>query len=162
MLIRFMVKNDQNCQNDPLMLKEVRARIFHHGDGHYTPGKLPKAHILDVFCVWNHFWCYSTFHYTLLFILYVFFLFLTIKHHPSPPTTPPPLPFTLRSFLGSSRPRSICEVRVGSRLRASDIDFPREMKVQYSDSSFDGNNVVNWLDDVALTNAISIVDNEVR
>ena len=51
---------------------------------------------------------------------------------------------------------------MGSRLRASDIDFPREMKVQYSDSSFDGNNVVNWLDDVALTNAISIVDNEVR
>ena len=66
MVIRFMVKNDQNCQNDPLMLKEVRARIFHHGDGHYTPGKLPKAHILDVFCVWNHFWCYSTFHYTLI------------------------------------------------------------------------------------------------
>ena len=66
MLIRFMVKNDQNCQIDPLVLEEVRARMFHHADGHYTPEKLPKAHIVDIFCVWNHFCCYSTFHYALI------------------------------------------------------------------------------------------------
>jgi len=72
-----------------------------------------------------------------------------------------PPPQWIAFDFGSSRPRSICGVTLGSRLKADDIDFPRDLKVQYSDSSFEGNNLVDWLDDIPLTNAISIVDNEI-
>ena len=60
-------------------------------------------------------------------------------------------------------PRSICGISAGSRLQSDDYDFPRQIRVQYSDSSFDAssNQPIDWVDDTALTAAISIINNEV-